>query len=536
LGENSQREPDLSGVPNPGDTVAGKYLIEERLGVGGMGAVMRAKRLTDGLAVALKVMLAEEAQHSDSTRRFFREAKAAGSLSSPHVTKLLDLGRLADGMPFMVLELLHGEALDAIIRDEAPLPIEQAVDYLLQACEGVAEAHARGIIHRDLKPSNLFRTRGPDGEPVVKVLDFGISKATMRLDPSTDHQSLTETNTTLGSPQYMSPEQLRDSKNVDSRTDVWALGLILHKLLTGLPAFEAKTVGEHFAMIFADPPTPLRARRPDAPASVERAILMCLQRELHERFQDVGQLAMALAPHHPAGAARAARVVDILESAGVSSSSHPSMEPVSASRREAPTVRVSAAPPKEFPDATTSQWSASTHSFPPRPNPRTRAAGAVLAAGALMAVASVYALTRTPATSERLEPALARALTELALSVSAELPPEAPPSDGPDDALPEGFGMEAQRKRYWQRFEDGVATKTELRALIAMCSALGDTECRSKAYAAWRDMGSGDEPTARPKVSLKTPRPTPKAPPPPPPPAEPAKTQIKPKGPMEDTL
>jgi hypothetical protein len=210
------------------------------------------------------------------------------------------------------------------------------------------------------------------------------------------------------------------------------------------------------------------------------------------------------------------------------------MEPVSVSRREAPTVRVSAAPPKEFPDATTSQWSASTHSFPPRPNPRTRAAGAVLAAGALMAVASVYALTRTPATSERLDPAFGRALAEVALSVSAELPLEAPPDDGPDDAPPEGFDMKAQRKTYWQRLEDGVATKTDLRALIAICSSLGDTECRNKAYAAWR--GMDDERTTRPKESLKTPRPTPKAPPPPPPPAEPAKTQIKPKGPMEDTL
>jgi serine/threonine protein kinase len=490
LGDTIKRQPDLTGVPAPGETVAGKYLIEEQLGAGGMGAVMRATRITDGTQVALKVMLAEEAQHSDSTRRFFREAKAAGSLNSPHVTRLLDLGRLDDGMPFMVLELLHGNALDDIIVNEAPLPVDQAVDYLLQACEGVAEAHARGIIHRDLKPSNLFRTVAQDGAALVKVLDFGISKATMRLDPSTDNRSLTETNTTLGSPQYMSPEQLRDSKNVDARTDIWALGLILYKLLTGLPAFEAKTVGEHFAMIFADPPTPLRARRADAPASLERAIRMCLQRDLAARFQDVGQLAVALASHHPDGERRAARVVGILEKAGASSTSHPRID---VTKRDAHTVRVGPAPaPNTIPDATTSQWSPSTRSAL-LPAPR-RGASATTGALVAFAVSTVIAgawVLASGEPAERLHDRIAAGTIPFPLPAA-------------DDTV-------RDRERAAATAGNNTAPSTSSKPVQPP---------RPPANAK-----SG--PVARPTVQPKTAE-EPKS--------KPDETQIKPKGPMEDTL
>ena len=311
-------------MPRAGTRVTEKYVVEELLGVGGMGAVVAARRTWDNQRVAIKVMLAEEAKHDDSTRRFFREARAAGAIDSPHVAKLLDFGRLDDGVPFMVLELLAGEGLDQVIRDRAPLAIPEAVGLTLQAIEGVAEAHARGIVHRDIKPSNLFLTTATDGQPIVKVLDFGISKATMKFEQSTEAPQLTETDTTLGSPQYMSPEQLRSSKDVDARTDIWSLGLILYKLLTGRPAFEAPNVGAHFAMILADPPTRLRDRRPDAPAQLEKVILTCLAKDRDERWQDLGQLARALAPFGgPNAELRATRIVTILELAGATSTSVP---------------------------------------------------------------------------------------------------------------------------------------------------------------------------------------------------------------------
>jgi len=476
VGPLSKLETRLIGVPRPGDTVAGNYIIEEQLGVGGMGAVMRARRLSDDMPVALKVMLAAEAQHSDSTKRFFREARAAGSIDSPHVTKLLDLGRLDDGMPFMVLELLEGRALDKIILEDAPLPIAKAVDFILHSCEGVAEAHARGIVHRDLKPSNLFCVQG--APPLIKVLDFGISKAMLRLDPGHDHQSLTETNATLGSPQYMSPEQLRNSKDVDARTDIWALGLILHKLITGLPAFEAKTVGEHFAMIYVEPPTPLRARRPDAPEGLEQAILMCLKRNLDERFQDVGQLSTAIAEYGPAGSEqRAARVVAILTRAGASSLSNPRM----AALRDAPTVRVEPAP-TSIPEPTTSQWSSSTHSAPP-PSHRAPTARLVplTALPLMVAVVAVWGLSR-------------------------------------NDTL--------------ERVSAGMASHTRTAAMQAMLMLRRPPPVDTAAPATPAAASPAAPPAAAPDAAggkLHDRRTTPRRDPP-------NKTHIKPKGPMEDTL
>jgi serine/threonine-protein kinase len=215
------------------------------------------------------------------------------ALQSAHVVRVMDVGTLDDGLPFMVMEYLSGTDLGHVLDVRSMLPIEEAVDYLLQALEAIAEAHSLGIVHRDLKPSNLFLTIRPDGSPLVKVLDFGISKA---IDANAEQVSLTATAMVLGSPLYMSPEQVRSTKNVDTRTDVWALGVILYELIAGAPPFEAESVTGLCAKIVADPPVPLRARRPEVPQALEVVVARCLEKDMARRPRNVAELAMALKP------------------------------------------------------------------------------------------------------------------------------------------------------------------------------------------------------------------------------------------------
>lgn len=354
-------QPQELALPAIGDVVSGRFRIEEKLGEGGMGAVFRARDAeTDGL-VALKVMRPQEVVNTDAVKRFTREARAARAIASEHVATVLQVGQLAGGLPYIVLELLVGLPFDRVIVERAPLPVEQAVDYLLQACEGIAQAHALGIVHRDLKPANLYLFRRADGTEVVKVLDFGIAKTTLRLDPNTDGISLTETSSTLGSPQYMSPEQLRSSKHVDARTDIWALGLIFFKLLTGQPAFPADTVGQHFAMILSETPTPLRDLRADAPTELEQVIECCLEKQPADRFQDVAQLADALAAFGaPTATQRAARIREILANAGAESQSGPRQRHAPKQADAAPPSSVTRRVGGEVSGATARSWGTST--------------------------------------------------------------------------------------------------------------------------------------------------------------------------------
>jgi serine/threonine-protein kinase len=206
----------------------------------------------------------------------------------------MDVGTLDAGQPFMVMEYLEGCDLAQLLERTGPLNVVSAVDFLLQALEALAHAHALHLVHRDLKPANLFLARQQDGSDVVKVLDFGISKATN--GPGGTNPSLTSTKALLGSPLYMSPEQLRSSKNVDPRTDIWALGVILYELLTAQTPYNGDNVGELFASILEKDAPPVRLIRPDVPPGVEQAVLRCLCRDPSKRFADVGQLADALAP------------------------------------------------------------------------------------------------------------------------------------------------------------------------------------------------------------------------------------------------
>jgi eukaryotic-like serine/threonine-protein kinase len=284
---------DLEGILRIGDLVGGKLVVEGVLGVGGMGIVLAARHQQLGQKVAIKLLRPATAKHPEAVNRFLREARAAANLQSAHVVRVIDVGTLENGMPYMVMEHLAGSDLSALLDERGPLPVAEAVDYVLQGLEAVAEAHTVGLVHRDLKPANMFLTRMPDGAHLVKVLDFGISKA---VQGGGNDPSLTATSAVLGSPMYMSPEQLRSSKNVDARTDIWAVGVILYQLVSGRYPFEDETVTGLCARIAADPPAPLRAHRADLPVPFDAVVMRCLEKDMSRRVQSVSELAAALRP------------------------------------------------------------------------------------------------------------------------------------------------------------------------------------------------------------------------------------------------
>jgi eukaryotic-like serine/threonine-protein kinase len=285
----------LEGVPRAGEVIAAKYEVERVLGAGGMGVVVAARHMQLGQRVAIKFIRGEAASDHGALGRFLREARAAVALSSEHVTKVLDVGTLETGAPYMVMEYLEGEDLAAWLKKRGPMPVRQVVDFVLQACEALAEAHATGIVHRDLKPSNLFVTRRRDGSALVKVLDFGISKIT-EFNTAGAQEMLTASGLVMGSPGYMSPEQVRNAKAADARSDIWALGVILYELLSGISPFMGDTLGDTFARIVSETPVPIRQRRPEVPEGLASAITQCWQRQIDRRTQSVGALAEDLLP------------------------------------------------------------------------------------------------------------------------------------------------------------------------------------------------------------------------------------------------
>jgi eukaryotic-like serine/threonine-protein kinase len=279
-----------------GDILASKYRVEKVLGIGGMGVVVAAEHIELSQKVALKFLLKEAAKNDDLVMRFLREARASVRLKGSHVAKTLDVGRLENGAPYIVMEFLEGHDLHTELRSkEQRVAVEDAVSYVVQAAEGLAEAHALGIVHRDLKPGNLFLTRGVDGRPLVKVLDFGISK-TMDTSLGGDGLSLTKTEMLLGSPLYMSPEQMRSSKNVDERSDLWALGVIAFELLTGRLPFEADSILELCFKVAQESAPSAKELRPDLPDELCAAVAKCLEKDPADRFANVGELARAFEP------------------------------------------------------------------------------------------------------------------------------------------------------------------------------------------------------------------------------------------------
>ncbi|MEO8875367.1 MAG: serine/threonine-protein kinase, partial [Polyangiaceae bacterium] len=275
-----------------GEILAGKYRVERLLGAGGMGVVVLARHIQLDQLVAVKFLLAESLKNPKVVARFEREARAVVKLKGDHVARVLDVGVMETGAPYIVMEYLEGEDLANAVERRGQLPIAEAVDYLLQTCEALAEAHALGIVHRDLKPGNLFLTKRVDGKGLVKVLDFGISK----LEGDRENLTLTHTTEVLGSPKYMSPEQLRASRFADARSDIWSLGVILYELITADMPFLAETLAHLCALVISDQPRPMRSLRPDIPPGIEAIILRCMEKDPNKRFQNVSDLAMALDP------------------------------------------------------------------------------------------------------------------------------------------------------------------------------------------------------------------------------------------------
>lgn len=277
-----------------GQVILGKYRVERVLGRGAMGIVLAARHIQLDDRVAVKMLLPEMLAEPGVRERFLREAKAARRIKSEHVARVIDVGELEPGTPYIIMEYLEGKDLAKIRSERGALEIEEVVDYVIQACDAIAEAHSQGIIHRDLKPANLFLTRSPDGSPLIKVLDFGTSKMhTGGTDPSLE---MTQTGMAIGSPSYMSPEQMLSSRAIDARADIWALGIILFNLLTGTFPFRAETLLQMCAAVIQSPPIPPSRHRADLPPELERVILKCLQKSPEDRFSDVAALARALLP------------------------------------------------------------------------------------------------------------------------------------------------------------------------------------------------------------------------------------------------
>ncbi|HUS65214.1 MAG TPA: protein kinase [Kofleriaceae bacterium] len=281
---------NLDQLVQPGHVIAGKYRVERVLGKGGMGVVVAAHHLQLEQTVAIKLMLPEVMASPVLLQRFLREARAVAQLRSEHVCHVHDVGNLDDGTPYMVMEYLTGADLYQLMKERGGrLAIADAAEYVIQACAGMAEAHARGIVHRDLKPHNLFLTQRIDGSPLVKVLDFGVAKA------ADDFQATTVTSL-LGSPAYMAPEQMRTAAAVDARADIYALGAILYAVLVGRMPFKAESLPELCVLVLSEPPEPPSRDRPDIPPALEAIILRCLAKSPDDRYQDVGALAQELAP------------------------------------------------------------------------------------------------------------------------------------------------------------------------------------------------------------------------------------------------
>ncbi len=278
-----------------GERIAGRYIVERVLRSGGMGVVALARYPELEQEVAIKFMKPEYAAHTVLCARFLREARLAARVKSPHFVRVFDFGRVEPGVPYLVMEMLSGRDLADELEKNGAMSIPIAVDYVLQACVALAEVHGLGIVHRDLKPSNLFLAEA-GGTRMLKVLDFGVSKENVG-------EQLTSTGSPVGTPHYMSPEQVRESKTVDVRSDIWSLGVILYELLTTTIPFggEGEPIGEVYGMIVHTEPVPPRKYSPELPAEIEVVIMKCLKRDPKDRYANVGELADALRPFATTG-------------------------------------------------------------------------------------------------------------------------------------------------------------------------------------------------------------------------------------------
>jgi serine/threonine protein kinase len=366
-----------------GDVIAGKYVVERIIGEGGMGVVLAARHLELEQRVAIKFLLPEIAEQGMAAERFRREARAAARIRGQHVCRVLDVGTLETGVPFMVMEYLEGCDLASELEQRGRLPCDEAIGYVLQACEALAEAHATGVIHRDLKPANLFLEACGDGSRRVKVLDFGVSKSLLDATPGRGAAALTKTSSLVGSPLYMSPEQLDSARDVDARTDIWALGVVLYELIAGRTPFQGESIPQLVTSVLHDPPRSLSDQEVQVPNGLEEVLWRALSKQRALRYASVAEFVNALMPFAPPAALGTAGRVSRLLSATepVSSASLPSAVPAHPAR-VAQGASPARAKPRADPGGTPLSWVSSGG----RPKTRRMWAGliAVIAIGLLI--------------------------------------------------------------------------------------------------------------------------------------------------------
>lgn len=313
-----------------GEIVAGKYRILRVIGAGGMGYVVAAEHIQLGEKVAIKFLNSEGNRDAGVVARFTQEARAAVRIRNEHVARVIDVATLDSGAPYIVMEYLDGADLSDTVERAGRLDAQTAVGYVLQACEAIAEAHAAGIVHRDLKPANLFCVKRADGTVLVKVLDFGISKL---LSWNDEHAAaaVTTTSAVFGTPLYMSPEQMRSTKDVDGRADIWSIGVILYELLTGKAPFNGDSLPQICTRIACEPPPPISAEELAIPKDLVRIILKCLEKDRAKRYPNIADLAADLLPYGPKHCGYSVeRIIRTIESAGLGRTRTPEEQPFDA--------------------------------------------------------------------------------------------------------------------------------------------------------------------------------------------------------------
>jgi eukaryotic-like serine/threonine-protein kinase len=283
----------------PGAILDGKYLVGQLIGSGAFGLVYEATNLELDEKVALKVMRPEIGADVKMVARFAREAKAAAAIRSEYVATVYDVGTGRDGLPYIVMEYLAGKHLGTIVEESGPMQPRAAVEYALQLCEALAVAHSKRIVHRDIKPENLFLAERAGGMPIIKVLDFGISKAALTGSIFGNELPIVQTVNLMGTPLYMSPEQVRCSDVVDMRSDIWSVGMVLYEILAGATAFDGASIPEICAAILETQPKPIELHRHDLPSGLVEVVSRCLEKDVNRRYQNVAELALALMPFGP---------------------------------------------------------------------------------------------------------------------------------------------------------------------------------------------------------------------------------------------
>ncbi|HYQ43321.1 MAG TPA: serine/threonine-protein kinase [Polyangiaceae bacterium] len=424
-----------------GQVLAGKYRVERVLGSGGMGVVVAAWHLELEQRVAVKFLHPLALERADTAERFRREARSAAKIRSEHVARVIDVGIMEGGIPYMVMEYLEGHDVAAEMAKVGPLPIEDAVDFVLQAVEALAEAHAAGIVHRDLKPANLFIASRADGSRIVKVLDFGISKSL--LGNSASELSLTRTSVLIGSPLYMSPEQMRSAKDVDTRTDVWSLGVILYEMITGRPPYTGDSIPALCASLLNDVPQSMRSLRPDVPPELEDVISHCLAKDRADRYTTVSELARALAQFGSVSSLlhvdRASRVLGVTEVSGLSDSSDRRLSRSADASGQARAVSVQRITPVR---ATVDSWGRTDSPLTGDTNtPKPKSRGLIFAAlgiGIAGAAGVVFFLgSRSPGAPPSASASVATPSPPMHTTAAVVIPPAPAPAPAPVPVVPE---------------------------------------------------------------------------------------------------